>query len=99
MRPELSSRWHKDNVFVAAEEGSMRMEQIRVIRAVIRVIRQFHFCGPRAVIYGTEFSHPPVKPARRKPAMMYGFFRINRQMRSLRQFSIISRIGPWSMPR
>ena len=45
----------------------MRMEQIRVIRAVIGVIRQFQCWLRRAELYGAFVSHPPVKPARLNP--------------------------------
>jgi hypothetical protein len=41
-RRRLWSRKHKDKLFVVDEEASMRQEQIRAIRFVIRVIRQFH---------------------------------------------------------
>jgi hypothetical protein len=44
-------------------------------------------------------SQPPVKPARCSPWRMYGLRRITFHTKSLRQFAIISTIGPWSMPR
>src|SRR5688500_17612651 len=54
-RDGLSSRKHKSKVFVGVEEGSILTEQIRVIRASIRVIRQF----PLSVALGVIDSDRP----------------------------------------
>src|ERR1700761_1638541 len=65
---------------------------------------QCQFCEPsraRGKPHGCavpSLSQPPLNPARSSPLRMYGFFFMTFHTKSLRQFSIISTIGPWSRP-